>query len=77
MESPSLSGQGAWVEGPDTRFVVKIGMDVFPVRGNSEQGWSLELSGASGAATDGCWYASLEELMFVLINLSVATDGSA
>ena len=61
---------------PDTSFMVRIGIDVFPVRGNAERGWKMDAS-ETAAPAEGCWYSSLDELVFVLINLSVATDGTA
>jgi hypothetical protein len=59
----------------ETSFVVRIGTDLFPVRGSAQAGWNMAAPGEG--TSQSCWYASLDELVFVLINLSIATDGSA
>lgn len=72
----SSAAQAAPSERPLTRFVVTIGGDVFPVRGNSERGWHMDASTDSPVCGE-CWYESLDELVFVLINLSIVSDGAA
>lgn len=54
-------------------FVVQVGAESISVSGSLDAGWAI--------AADGCAdvyrYRSLDELVFALINLSVAQDGQA
>ena len=56
-------------------FVIRIGREEFPITGNAQDGWNIAAHGEGFICT--CWYASLEELTFVLINLSLTSDGAA
>ena len=59
----------------DTCFL-QIGLEVIPVYGSDQRGWSLESDDLSAEST--CFrYGSLEELFFVLVNMNVNGEGSA
>jgi hypothetical protein len=56
-------------------FVVQVGKESLPVLGNMRSGWPI---GADSSPDVSSYrYTSLDELLFALINLSVATDGIA
>jgi hypothetical protein len=54
---------------------VQVGKESLPVLGNMRSGWTI---GADSSPDVSSYrYTSLDELLFALINLSVATDGIA
>ena len=63
-------------------FVVHVGTESLPVAGSVESGWAiaagemLALSVSSGGAAS-YRYRTLDELLFALINLSLAPDAEA
>ena len=61
---------------PETQFVVQVGTESFPIHGSAQAGWLLTTT-APGAAPGPYRYDSIDELIFVLINFSVASDGRA
>lgn len=61
---------------PETRFVVQVGTESFPIHGSAHDGWQLTTT-APGALPGPYRYTSIDEVIFVLINFSVATDGRA
>jgi len=58
----------------EDRFVASVGTEGLPIVGSEENGWTIWISGFYGGSYR---YSSLDELMFALINLSVANDGNA
>ncbi len=58
-------------------LLVQIGAEVFPVYGNDQLGWSMDRGDLCFDAAEPFRYHSLEELLFALMNLSIAPDGSA
>lgn len=60
----------------NARFL-HIGLEVVPVYGNDQCGWSLDAEGLPGRSSALLPYRSLDELVFVLINLLVAHEGTA
>jgi hypothetical protein len=56
-----------------SEFVVQVGAESISVTGSLDAGWSVAMEGAA----DVYRYRSLDELVFALINLSVARDGQA
>ena len=60
----------------ETHFVVQVGTESFPVHGSAQAGWQLTAT-APGASPGPYRYTSIDEVIFVLINFSVATDGRA
>ena len=55
---------------------LQIGLEVIPVYGNDQRGWSLDSDDLSEQSS--CFrYGSLEELFFVLVNLNVNGEGTA
>jgi hypothetical protein len=56
-------------------FLIEIGASVFPVYGDATQGWSIDRHDI----IDGTpyRYATLDELIFALVNFSLHVDGSA
>jgi hypothetical protein len=55
-------------------FTVRIAGATLPVSGSSEAGWDIAFE---HEVSQSYRYGTLDELAFVLINLSVADDGSA
>lgn len=56
-----------------SEFVVQVGAESISVSGSLDAGWAVGSEGIGGAYR----YRSLDELVFALINLSVARDGQA
>ena len=56
-----------------SEFVVQVGAESISVSGSLDSGWAVGSEGMSDAYR----YRSLDELVFALINLSVARDGQA
>jgi len=56
-----------------SEFVVQVGAESIAVSGSLDAGWAVGSEGSSDAYR----YRSLDELVFALINLSVARDGQA
>jgi len=55
--------------------LIEIGETVFPIYGNESVGWSIDQSDISERTA--FRYASLDELIFAILNFSVQTRGSA
>ena len=60
----------------NTRFL-QIGLEIVPVYGNDDCGWSLDAEELPGRTSAGLRYESLDELFFVLVNMNVSSEGSA
>lgn len=62
-------------------FVVHIGSEELPVAGSVEAGWAIAGELRALPAADGgvasYRYGTLDELLFALLNLSLATDAEA
>ncbi len=63
-------------EVPTKARLVKIGAEVFPVYGDENSGWSLDL-GDLYPLMPKYRYRSFDELFFALVNLNVAPEGQA
>lgn len=61
---------GAFVE--TGRTWLRVGAGVYPVYGDDLRGWSPEPLDFRGLAASPFVYASLEELFFALVNLTVS-----
>jgi hypothetical protein len=61
----------------ETSTLLQIGVDVFPVCGDDDSGWGLDEGDFCSRAPRRFRYASLDELFFVLVNLSVGPEGRA
>lgn len=59
----------------NTRFL-QIGLEIVPVYGNDDCGWSLDAEELPGTSV-GLRYESLDELFFVLVNMNVSREGIA
>ena len=57
--------------------LVKIGVEVFPVFGDDQVGWSINPGDLFPPLPHVCRYNSLDELYFALVNLSNSDDGKA
>ena len=57
--------------------LVKIGMEVFPVYGDDEAGWSVNPGDIYPLIPIRDRYRSLDELFFALVNLNVGPEGQA
>ena len=56
-------------------FLIEIGKSVFPVYGDSKIGWSIDRDDILEETP--YRYATLDELVFVLVNFSLHIDGDA
>jgi hypothetical protein len=56
-------------------FLIEIGESVFPVYGDATIGWSIDRRDIVDATP--YRYATLDELIFVLVNYSVHSGGDA
>jgi hypothetical protein len=70
QESPMVRSQ---VSAMGSEFVVQVGAESISVSGSLDAGWSVATEGLPNSYR----YRSLDELVFALINLSVAQDGQA
>lgn len=61
------------VSATGSEFVVQVGSESISVSGSLDAGWAVGTEGTGDAYR----YRSLDELVFALINLSVARDGQA
>lgn len=55
-----------------SRTWLRVGEGVYPVYGDDLRGWSTEAGDLHRAETGGFRYASLEEVFFALVNLTVS-----
>jgi hypothetical protein len=56
-------------------FLIEIGKSVFPVYGDTSSGWSIDRRDIVEGTP--YRYATLDELIFVLVNFSVHVGGDA
>jgi hypothetical protein len=56
-------------------FIVQVGKESLPILGSMRSGWMVGADSAPDLAS--YRYKSLDELLFALINLSVAAEGNA
>jgi len=54
--------------------LLQVGLEVIPVYGDDQSGWSLE---PGPAMTRLPVYHTIEELFFALVNLNLSVEGSA
>ena len=62
---------------PVSARFVQIGAEVIPVYGNEQSGWSLDADDLPRHASAVVRYKSLDELLFVLINMTINSEGTA
>jgi hypothetical protein len=60
------------VEAGTRRMWLRVGAGVYPVYGDDLRGWSPEPHDFVGLAASPFVYASLDELFFALVNLTVS-----
>jgi len=57
--------------------LLKIGLEVFPVYGDEQSGWSVDPGDLYPQVPIWFRYQSLDELFFALVNLNVGPEGQA
>jgi hypothetical protein len=57
--------------------LMKIGLDVFPVYGDENSGFSVDPGDLYPRTPAWFRYGSLDELFFALVNLNIGPEGSA
>ena len=57
--------------------LLKIGLEVFPVYGDEQSGWSVDPGDLYPQMPMSFRYRSLDELFFALVNLNVSGEGRA
>ena len=62
---------------PISARFLQIGAEIIPVYGNHQSGWSLDSGDLPRHAAACARYKSLDELFFVLINMTVNSEGTA
>ena len=75
-DSRLTRGLGEILSPVNTRYL-KVGEEMFAVYGDPDSGWSLQQDDLQSGAGKCHRYRSIEELYFVLANLSVSPCGSA
>lgn len=58
-------------ERASTRTWLRVGGGVYPVYGDDLRGWSTEAGDVRGGGAPGFVYASLDEVFFALVNLTL------
>lgn len=62
---------------PVNTRLLQVGLEIIPVYGNDDCGWSLDFEQLPGRTPAGLRYESLDELFFVLVNMNVCHEGTA
>ncbi len=57
--------------------LLKIGLEVFPVYGDENSGWSVDAGDLYPQIPSWYRYRSLDELFFALVNLNISPEGQA
>jgi len=57
--------------------LVKVGLEVFPVYGDEQSGFSVDPGDLYPQSPRWVRYTSLDELYFALVNLNVSPEGQA
>ncbi len=57
--------------------LLKIGMEVFPVYGDEQLGWSVEAADLYPQIPSCFRYRSIDEIFFALVNLNLCPEGRA
>jgi hypothetical protein len=57
--------------------LLKIGLEVFPVYGDEQTGFSVDPGDLYPNMPIWCRYQSLDELFFALVNLNIGPEGQA
>ncbi len=62
---------------PVKRQLLKIGLEIFPVYGDEQLGWSVEAADLYAQTPPGFRYGSIDEIFFALVNLNLCPEGQA
>ncbi|GIW41153.1 MAG: hypothetical protein KatS3mg076_1730 [Candidatus Binatia bacterium] len=62
---------------PVPTTLLKVGIEVLPVYGDEESGWSMEAEDLAPHTPRAFRYGTLDELFFALVNLNVTEEGEA
>ena len=62
---------------PVNACLLQIGLEVIPVYGNEQSGWSVEAGDLNSETPRLFRYRTLEELFFALVTMTVSSEGQA
>jgi hypothetical protein len=62
---------------PINTRLLQVGLEVFPVYGDDQSGWSMDPIDHLGESPRAHRYDSLDELFFALVNLNCSPEGQA
>lgn len=57
--------------------LLRVGIEVFPVYGNEESGFSMDADDLINGTNKEYLYSTSDELFFALVNLNVSNEGLA
>jgi hypothetical protein len=57
--------------------LIRIGIEVFPIYGNEDQGYSMDPADFAFGISPAIRYEKLDEILFALINLNCCPEGKA
>lgn len=57
--------------------LLQVGLEMVPVYGDEQSGWSLDQGGVEGLVPSAFRYRSLDEVFFALVNLNLSSEGNA
>lgn len=57
--------------------LLKVGMELLPVFGDEDHGWSMDPVDLDPLAPSWCRYDTLDELYFALLNFNLCEEGRA
>jgi hypothetical protein len=78
MEEPILTADPtSQLQKVEKGFLLNVGTEVYPVYGSDQLGWTLDSGDLHADVGAQFRYQTLEELFFVIVNFSIATNGRA
>lgn len=78
MEDLTLTlGTSSRLQKIEKGFLMNVGTEVYPVYGSDQLGWTLDSGDLHEGVASQFRYQSLEELFFVIVNFTIATNGRA
>jgi len=57
--------------------LLKIGLELFPVYGDEQRGWTVEATDLYPQTPPSFRYGSIDEIFFALVNLNLCPEGRA
>jgi hypothetical protein len=80
MEAPTATRHIALpgrLQNLEKGFLLNVGNEVYPVYGSDQLGWTLDSGDLHSEVATQFRYQSLDELFIVIVNFTIATNGTA